>query len=162
MSFDFKLSKDGVNVLDATEEELLLSLDKPLAKLDTANEVSFQNIRLNFATDPPEPNATTVIYADTLVYEIEHGYDYIPSFWSLIRVMNPPNAGVPFSQAYFQDSGVVSGVNAFTLASFSVKATDTKIQFWIQKYRDVGSPVNPLIGLILQIRLYVFADDLQF
>lgn len=125
------------------------------AKLDTNNPVSFSNVRIQFNTDPPEPVAPA-IYRETKVFSTPHGYNYIPSNWSLVAVEVPPATGV--YQSYYQEDGLVSAQTATDGAYFSVGMDSTNVNFYVRKYNDAGSP-NSLVGVALKVRIYVFAED---
>jgi hypothetical protein len=76
----FSVSSSGSRVQTALGPDSLLSIDKPLTKLDTTNKVSFQTISILFNREPPQPTASS--YTNTVLYKTEHGYkNYIPSTW---------------------------------------------------------------------------------
>jgi hypothetical protein len=141
-------------------ENILFTTKHPTAKLDTANPVSFQNIGFRFISDPPEPaNPPTAL--TTRVATLPHGYSYTPSFWSLVNIVLPVPAA--FRQDYFQESGVLSLQTAFDGAQFLVSADETNIYFDVTKTLNTasGGVANPLTGMVLRIRLYVFVEGIQ-
>lgn len=139
-------------------ENIIFTTKYATAKLDMANPISFQSIRLTFLNDPPEPpNPPTEL--TTRVAILPHGYTYTPSFWSLVNILLPIPTN--FKQDYFQESGVLSTQTAFDAAEFLVTADNTNIYFDVKKTRVTasGGMVNTLTGMILKIRLYIFVED---
>lgn len=163
MDFGIKVSADESDALEAAAEDLLLSTTYPFAKIDSSNDTSFRNILLSFNQDVPQPSGVgTDLYRDTVVYSFEHGYDYAPSYWSLIQVVVPPSS-VTFSQERFQDTGVIGGITAFDSASLTVKVDDERVYLVVTKYKDTafgGGNVN-LVPCTLRVRLFVFVEELE-
>lgn len=150
---------DGYDALTAEQSQQLLNTRYAHAKLDISNDRSFQNIRLNFINNPPEPSG---VFPDenrtTLVATFEHGYDYTPSYWSLINTITPA-VGAVFWQEYFQDEGVIGAHSASDDALFYIEVTATNVNFYVRKfYNNVFGTPNNLVGCQLLIRLYLFAE----
>lgn len=141
-------------------ENIIFTTKYATAKLDTSKNISFRNIILTINTDPPEP-ANPPVYQKTRIATMPHGYNYNPSFWSLINILLPVSS--TFDQDYFQEAGVVSKNTAFDEATFIVSANNQNIYFDVLKYSDIGAggSTNNISGLKLKIRLYVFAEDLD-
>lgn len=153
------VSQNGLDVRGASGPQLLFSARDPFAKLDKTKATSFQNIRLLFNHEPPDPNGTTDFGPlTTLVYQFPHGYDYVPSTWFLLQIIS----GGPVR--YQQESAEILLVNAlfYTSAVFRVSIDKDNVYFYIDKYYDAGGggPTAHILGFTLLIRQYVFAGDL--
>lgn len=137
-------------------EKILFTTKYATAKLDTTNQASFSNITLRFINDPPEPGGGGGT-ATTRVGIFEHGYDYKPSYWSLIQVVLATSSNYA---PYFQEQGNISSQTITDdTVIFRVSADEKNIYFNIDKTNTgLGSP-NNITGMILRIRLYVFAED---
>lgn len=146
------VSDKGSDVKDL--KDIIFTSKYATAKLDTKNETSFRNIDFTFNSDPPEP-VSPAIYRKTKVGSIPHGYDYWPSYWSLVEVLLPVGS---FYEQVFQETGLVDKDGAFAEASFMVKADSTSINFFVRKYKE-DVQTTDLTGLRLRIRLYVFVED---
>lgn len=158
--FGIKVARIGSDVDTATGVDVLMNTRYPFAKLDTAEDISFQNITFTFNNDPPNPSG---VFPDqlrtTTVYTQAHPYNYIPAVWGLVKITtNAPSSA--FQQAYFLNEGVVAARTAFSEAGFRVEADDDNIYFEVDKwYGGGGDPVTNIAGLVLKVRLYVFADE---
>lgn len=73
--------KSGANIQNPTPQETILNSTQPFTKLDTQNIVSFQTISILFNSEPPQPPITAPFTTDTIIYQFEHGYTYVPSVW---------------------------------------------------------------------------------
>lgn len=153
--YGIAISNKDSNVNDL--KDILFTSKYATAKLDTSKDISFSNILFTFLNNPPEPTPPASV--TTRVMTIPHTYNYIPSFWSLINISSPVSSS--FRQDYFQESGIVSAQTAFDSAVFYVDADKDNINFYVTK--DINDAVfglpNPLTGLILKIRLYVFVEN---
>ena len=156
------VSSNGVDVNAASGPQIIFSSQYPFAKLDKTNTVSFQNIALLFAHEPPNPNGTSVFQITTLVYQFPHGYKYVPSTWFLMQ--NPTNSGVGLQPNYQQEGGIIIATDEgnFTAAILTMQADATNIYFYVTKYYTAGDsqPLPNILGFSLNIRVYVFAGDL--
>lgn len=83
-----KVSASGSSVDDSTKAKVLLDDKNPLAKLDSQNTVSFQNIRILFNNEPTASSLSNP-NTKTLIYTFPHGYDYVSSSWLLWFNTNP-------------------------------------------------------------------------
>lgn len=155
--YGIRVSLEDQNVFEATGQELILSTANPFAKLDTTNDVSFQNVLLTFLTNPPEPSVGTEL--TTTVHSFAHGYTYIPSAWHLVTIVTP-KSGTSFDQDYFQDSGVIAQNTAFDGVTFFVEVDATMVYYKVTKFLDTGSggSANDITGMQLRIRSYVFVE----
>lgn len=149
-------SRRGVDAADARAAERLLDMTQEFMKLDTANDAAFKSITFTFNQNPPEVANTTT---RTVVYRYKHNYTYRPTIWSLVQTVTTPASN--FTQAYFQSVGVLAARTAFDGASFGVLADEKDVIFYVDKYQDTafGGLPNNLIGTILTVRVYVFAND---
>lgn len=77
----FAVSTSGSSIQTALGPQALLSMKNPFTKLDTTNKNSFQTISLLFNHDPTQPPNASPYYADSLLYQFAHGYQYIPATW---------------------------------------------------------------------------------
>jgi len=154
MDYGIKVSDEGINALEATGQELFLSIGTPQAKLDTTNSVSFQNISITFVNEPPDaPLGTSVT---TLIYEFDHGYTYKPQIWNLVE--NP--SGTPFAYQYFQEGGIVMiGSTTTQWATIDIEVTASKVKYSITKGNYIAGTPPVLLGSTLKIRTYVFVDE---
>lgn len=155
------ISQNGVDARNATGSQLLFSAHDPFAKLDKSKTTSFQNIRLLFNHEPPDPDGTVNLGPLTtlIMPPIPHGYDYVPSTWFLLQIIS----GGPIR--YQQESAEVLLVdNSFyTAAVFRATADKDNVYFYIDKYYDAGGhgSTAKILGYTLLIRLYIFAGDLS-
>lgn len=158
--YGIKVSQDGVDARTATDAQLLLNMKYPIAKLDTTNPVSFQNFTITFVTDPPEPALDS--NNTTLIYRFAHGYNYVPQMWSLINVVTPP-ASRSILQPYAQDANLLANVTPADTAVMRVRADATYINITVDKSRTSlpGNGPNPLPGLVVKLRIYVFVQDVS-
>lgn len=142
-------------------ENILFSTKYPTVKLDTDKPTSFRDFTLKFTNDPPAPSGVIGdVRITTKVASLPHGYNYIPSSWSLVNVVLPPPS--PFYQRYFQEYGTISAYSSDDSAQFYIELDSANVNFYVKKVRfDPGASSNPLIGAILKLRLYIFAEDLN-
>jgi len=157
--FGIKIVDDVTDVSSATTVQTLLSSKYELMKLDRNNNVSFQNIRIFFANEPPAPDAlnTTV----TLLYKFEHGYKYTPAIWSYCKADGVTVGGVT-GTVYFTDNGTVGGSTTSAGASYATVQTgadETYCYIYITKFTGVSGVPIYMAGSALNFRFYVFAQD---
>ena len=152
-NFGIKVTGDSTNINEAGIEQTLLNSKDPLMKLDRANSVSFQNIRIFFANEPPVPAANTT--TTTLLYKFKHGYDYTPAIWSYCRFDGAITT-------YFVDSGTIAGTTTGIGTSYAqifTGADSAYCYIYIFKYTGpLAAPVY-VAGSALNFRFYVFAQD---
>lgn len=153
------ISEEDKNAYTSTGTDLLLDMDSPLAKLDSSNDVSFQNILLTFNTEPPNPDGVTSFNRDTEVYRFKHGYSYIPATWMMYQNLTPDSVG---SVAYSTIGGVIASPDAGSAAYLFYYVDSTYVHIVVRKsfQSGVGSGVTAIIGYRLRIRIYVFAEDI--
>jgi hypothetical protein len=168
------ISQNNVDVSQATDKQLVFNDKYPFHKLDKSKTVSFQNIRLFFNTEPPNPTGvypTDVGPVTTLVYSFPHGYKYTPATWFLMS--NVTSSGTGLQPAYQQEGGYGGFFGAliletneldFTAAILRVTADSTNVNFYVDKYWSNPGGANPtpanIAAFTLLIRVYVFAEDL--
>lgn len=158
------VSSNNVGVKGASITQTIFSSQYPFSKLDKTNNVSFQNIALLFAHEPPNPAGTVGNTGPikTLVYPFAHGYNYVPSTW--VMVQNPTNTGVGQQPPYFQESWPIirTDANNYTAAELHLQVDATNVNFYVWKYYDnTNTPSLPnILGFSLNIRVYVFVGDL--
>lgn len=140
--------QSGQNVNEAVDSALLLTSKYVVIKLDTTKNQSFQNINLVFLNNPPGGGANTVVYS------FAHTYNYVPSNWSLVRIATVDPSSV-FHQNYFMSKGVISQYTLLDYAGFNVQADATNINFEVERFGTAN-----IVGMALQIRMYVFAEDI--
>ena len=160
--YGIKISAPGYDARSATNLQLLLNMEYPIAKLDTTNIVSFQDILLTFVNDPPEPAVPGVTPATTLVYSFNHGYSYTPQVWSLINVVVPPPSSMPTYDVFNQEQALLSILTIVDYASLRIVTDATKVYFYVDKYQSglPGGGPNPLGSCQVKIRVYVFVQDI--
>lgn len=159
------ISQNGVDVRGATGSQLLFSTQYPFGKLDKTNPVSFQNISIFFADEPPNPAGTlgNTGPIKTLVYSFPHGYNYVPSTW--IMCQNPDITGVGLQPAYFQESFIILATDEgfYTAAELHTTVDAENFNIWVWKYYDQSDtpPFPNIQGFSLNIRVYIFVGDLS-
>lgn len=155
--YGIRVSAEDQDAFEASGQNLLLTTEYPFAKLDTTNEVSFQNVLLTFITNPPEPSVGTSL--TTTVYSFAHGYDYIPSAWHLVTIVTP-KSGTSFDQDYFQDLGIIAQNTVADSAVFYVDVDATTVYYRVTKNLDTGfgGTANDITGMQLRIRSYIFVE----
>lgn len=175
--FGINVSSKGVDVTGARGEDLLLSTEYPFHKLDTLKPISFQNINITFAHEPPyPPNPGNPLGGPTLAYKITnitsfaHGYSYIPAIWcmGLLNWEAPDQTKWPsYQNGNYIELGFVGGSNGgHTYAYLWIHADKRKI--YIDCVKSVvsdnngnfPSPIVNVIGFTAKLRLYVFAEDI--
>lgn len=162
--FGIKVTSKDAAVDSAALKEQLLNTKWPFAKLDVTNPVSFQNIRIVFNNDVPYNGDGSARRTD--VYQFKHGAvdpktgkKLVPQFWILGKNSNT----TPGAQAYFTGGGQIAAITAFSPVVFGVEVDDTNVYLYVVKYYDNITPQNTNIaGTILQIRCYIFVEDLGF
>lgn len=90
----FQVSSSGKSVQTATGPDQLLTLNKPMSKLDVTNIISFQTLSILFNHEPPQPPSSPG-YADVQLAQFAHGYTYIPSIWMTWQNHSPAYPGPP-------------------------------------------------------------------
>lgn len=154
--FGIKITGEGTDALTAEQKNTLLNIVYQLMMLDVTNEASFQNVRVRFNNEPPNPDGITVFSLDTLIATIPHGYDYIPATWMLFETDTNPN--FPYGQymGYIDQPGAGSG------ALIIYKVDDENIYVYCRKlYQDgLGVPTSVVAGKMVRLRFYVFANDI--
>ena len=156
------ISSNGVDVRSAKNSQLVFSDKYPFHKLDKTNSVSFQNIRLYFNNDTPNPSGIGAdIYNRTLVYQFKHGYSYIPATWLELFVIS----GL-YVNFFYQEYGVIALTRNFPYCAAELHYTvdATNVNIYIDKFYDLsgGATTVPTVASIsLLIRFYVFVEDLS-
>jgi hypothetical protein len=163
--YGLRVSESGVDATKlgtstASRNKLPINMRSPMAKLDTTNVVSFQNILLTFTTDPPEPTGAGEEKV-TAVYEFSHGYSYAPTVWALAQVIQRPNSPGNYYQNFFQAVGILRTGSSFDFAALQFNNDQNKVYLNIRKYYDAGAGggTNNLIGCQVLVRVYVFTED---
>lgn len=160
--FGMKVSANGTNVSNASNVQMILTSKNPLAKLDRTNKVSFQNIQIFFAHEPPAPAVGTTNTITTLLYQFPHGYPYTPSIWSFCQAVGVQGQ-FQGSTTYFEDSGLIGGSNTSVNAPYALIYTGvdaTNCYVYITKFTGTIGPQIFVAGSLLNIRFYVFVEDL--
>lgn len=159
MSQLITVSANGVDVKNAKGSDVLFSTAFPFAKLDTTNTVSFQIISIFFNNDPPSP-AFGNAPIKTQVYQFKHGYTYVPSTWFLLQFdsASRQTPGYQYENGIIQVSSVADNAN---YAEFDVSIDQTNVTFYITKNTINNiDPLSEIFGYTLNIRSYVFVEDL--
>lgn len=162
--FGIKVTGKDTDLGSAQLKDQLLNTKWPFAKMDVTNPVAFQNFRIVFNNDPPY-NADGSVRR-TQIYSFKHGAvnpktgaKIIPQFWVLGKNSNS-SAG---AQPYFTGGGQIAATTAFNPNVFAVEADYDNMYFYVDKWYDNTTPANAsLVGTILNVRVYVFVDDLGF
>lgn len=159
--FGIKVSQNNTDVSTATDAQTILTSKFPLAKLDRTKTVSFQNIRIFFATEPPAPAVGTTTTTTTLLYSFPHGYSYTPSIWAFCQAVGVTGQ-FSGSITYFQDRGLVGGFEAAgsSNAYITTGVDATNCYIYISKFTGLVGPQIFVAGSALNIRFYVFVEDL--
>lgn len=159
--FGMKVSRNGVDAKVATGNDLILTSQYPLAKIDSTKKASFQNIRIQFNNNIP-------LQTPTIVYQFAHGYNYTPTVWSLCQIFGIAS---PYKTGwnYLTDDGPMLVMNGsfgpVYAVTFWTEVDATNVYFYLYRWYDqtiVESPnINVTIaGMSLRIRTYVFAEDI--
>ena len=156
-----KISKENIDVSNATGDNILLDINKPLHKLDVTNTVSFQNLLVIFNNEPPNPDGVTSFSLDTEIYKFKHGYSYIPCTWFLYQNLTPNSVG---SVEYAQYGGQIASPDAGSSAYLYYYIDPTYFHIVVRKNYQfgVGIGVTSIIGYRLRLRIYVFAEDIGY
>lgn len=159
--FGIKVSANNTDVYSATDAQTILTSKFPLAKLDRTNPVSFQNIRIFFASEPPAPAVGTQTTTTTLLYSFPHGYSYTPSIWAFCQAVGVTGQ-FSGTTTYFQDKGLVGGSDTSVGAANAQVYTgvdETNCYIYITKFTGLLGPQIFVAGAALNIRFYVFVED---
>lgn len=134
-------------------DQVIFTTKYPFAKLDTTNLVSFQNIRLFFATEPPGVEGSIV---STTVYSFKHGYTKPPTYWLLYQ--NLASANTAGSFAYGQEGSVIVSPIVSTFAQLKILLDDTTAYIQVEKTWTMGGPAPLIAGTTLLLRIYIFVE----
>lgn len=157
----FAVSSNGSDVQTATGPQQLLSIGKPLTKLDITNQVSFQTIQLLFNHEPPQPPNSAPFYSNTLVYQFPHGYDYVPATWMEWQNHSPafPLApGIGSSNTIFYPNGDDSaGLTAYdAIVNNAIIGGSSNSLVALTQYNNAGST-----SFTTSASLYLKADKIN-
>lgn len=165
------VSAPGKSLQGAVGADITFNTRYPFAKLDSTSKVSFQNINIFFANDPPNPNGTTSFARNTVVYAFPHGYKYIPTIWCIFQrtgAGDQGNLAITKYGPYGYENGLICVSNDGSSAQFAtldLSADETNIYISITKnYRTGGTYIDPpvnLSGYSLLVRVYAFVNDLS-
>lgn len=160
LDYGILITQPGVGVVDSKPQQQVMNTRFPFFKIDTQKKTSNQTILMLITNNPPEPPSGST--NRTQLYKFAHGYTYVPSIETLYYVTSP-GAATANTQAYFQNSGLLSAHSGFDSASIYASADATNIYFYCEKFLDtsgsLGQP-NDLTGTTLKITVHVFADDI--
>lgn len=160
--FGIKVSTNNTDVSAASNAQMVLTSQYPLAKLDRTKQVSFQNIQIFFADEPPAPPVSpTPTITTTFIYKFAHGYPYRPSIWSFCQATGVTGQ-FQGSTTYFEDNGLIGGslaANAPNCQLFT-GVDDTYCYVYVTKYTGTVGPAVFVAGALVNIRFYVFVEDL--
>jgi len=148
----FKVSRDGIDVLEAKQHQLSYSSRyKAIQYYDV-------NFKVHTLTLPPMWSSVVDTQADEGTYvDINHGLGYPPFFLAFFRstYINPTiSLSVPFMG--------VSGIDVFAygIASFC-DATRIRISFWRESIYLLGPQPNFNYEESVVIKVYIFTEDLS-
>ncbi len=151
MSGPITIVKSGYDVQSATGTNILLNSDYPFTKLDTQNIVSFQTISLLFNREPTQPPGTAPYYANTLIYQFPHGYNYVPSPWLMWQNSDPefpPSPGNGNTATTFYPFGDdTSGGDAITIMNSS-GSLNANSYLALESYGEQGTSVQVTSALL--------------
>lgn len=164
--FGIKVTQKGKDLDGAQLTDEVLNTRWPFAKLDVTNPAAFQNFRIVFNNDAPYDTSGAV--KRTEIYRFKHncvdpqGNKLVPAVWLLGSNTNTTGG----AQAYFEGGGQIAATTPGNPVLFVVNWDADNVYFYVDKYYDTSasSPfqyVN-IAGTILNIRTYVFVEDLQF
>lgn len=161
--FGMKISKKDKSVSSATGQDLFFDGKYPFAKLDRTRTASFQDIRLAFVNAPPIPGAGGAAIT-TNVYQFAHGYSYKPQMWVMgQRIAEPTTAtpGLPYFK-YFHRFAYLGDFGTIIYPQLEIWHDVTNVYFSVTTFDNsfFGGAAMDLRGLILQIRVFIFAEDL--
>lgn len=156
--YGFLTSLPGKDVLHPAIGDLVVSTKYPLAKLDSSTSVSFQNVNIFFAHDPPEPAMLGNIQT-TLIDSFPHGYKYKPRFWALGTLST---AAFNYHQDYFIGSGILSAHTTSDYAQIYVNVDSTNVNIYVDKFLDTFGTANDLTATSVKLRVYVFVEDVGY
>lgn len=159
--FGITVSSNNVDTTQATTSQQLLTSKYPLMKLDRTNKVSFQNLRIFFANEPPAPAVGTTTVTTTLITFFPHGYKYVPKIWSFCRAVGVTGQ-FQGSITYFLDRGLIGGNGTAANAPNSyayVEVDATNVYVYVTKFTGTVGPPIFLAGATLNFRIYVQVDD---
>jgi hypothetical protein len=158
--FGIKVTSKDKDLKTAGIQDQLLNTKWPFAKMDVTNPASFKNIRIVFNNDLPGSGAgvrTTVKqYAHNM--KDPKGNKLIPKFWVLGTNSNS-SAG---AFKYLGADGQVAATTVDSSVQIDVWVDNTNVYIDFIKYYDpaTGDPNPTMVGTILNLRVYVFVEDL--
>lgn len=150
--YGIKISKQGEDVMSASNISLLLSTKFPNTKIDQTKNNTFRTTTVTFLNNPPEAILTEIA-------SFEHGYTYKPEVWGLWHIVWGPGSLV--SGQIYDGYGTVASSTGVPSATITYKITDTHIKLYA--YWSDPFDLNPidLTGTVATLTSYVFADDLS-
>lgn len=144
--FNFKISLPGNDVNNSSPSQLVVDDRYPTWKCDLrSNPKHFGTINFNIASLAPFPSST-------IIYQIPHGYPYIPSF---LTIWNYPAGTDPAFQSINSTFGIGDIPNIRGNGIGVTMQTDQQF-FTITATNFGNSAVANVAGTI---RFYIFAND---
>ena len=158
--FGMKVMKKGVDYGSTKLQDQLLNTKWPFTKMDVTNPAAFKNIRIVFNNDlPSSPSGVTtnvVKYAHNITDA--KGNKLIPRYWAMGDNSNT-SAG---AFKYLGADGQVAATTVDANVQIKVWVDNTYVYIdFIKTYDPATGDPNPnMVGTILNIRVYVFVEDL--
>lgn len=154
MPYLFKIALSDVDVRKATPEQCSIHSEYNSPKIDSTKD-HFLNVNITFDNEPPTPASGTT---NTLtLFELEHGYKYVPEVW--FHVDATPNFGGTVDERYGPGATILSFQGAASIATLRASVDKDVVRIYLEKsWTSPASPPN-VAGQRVETRLYIFADQ---
>lgn len=154
--FVLKVSLPRFDVNTARPEDCAIHSGYNSPKIDV-QKGNFQSFQINFNNEPPDPGSPGAA-TETIIYQREHGYDYVPQTW--VEVDYIATFGVSSFPVYAPGKALLGAVSAFDATYFGVRSDSKYLYLYIRKESSaLDNSILHIAGTSLRCRVYVFAEN---
>lgn len=156
MGFALKISLPGYDVKDASPEHCAVHTSFNSPKIDVAKN-NFVSFNVNFNHEPPDPAVAGTVQ-ETIIYQQEHGYNYVPQCW--VEVDFTATFGIASFLSYGPGRANLGAVGAFDATYFGVRCDSKYMYLYVRKESSpFDNSILHIINTSLRCRVYVFAEE---
>lgn len=154
--FILKVSLPGFDVNTASPEECVIDSRYNTPKIDV-QKGNFQSFQVNFNNEPPDPTSAGTS-TETIIYQREHGYDYVPQTW--VECDYTATFGTFTFPVYGPGTAGLGAVSAFDATFFGVRCDSKYLYLYVLKGSSaLDNSVLHIAGTSLRCRVYIFAEN---
>lgn len=151
MAHLLKVALPGFDVKTATPEQCAVHSGFSAPKIDATKE-HFTTFQVFFVNEPPDPAIGSTL--ETILHATPHKYDYQPQTWLHADYIS--NYGGTTTQQFGPGEALIATPSIGNSAYVGIRVDRNNYYVYIRK--ESASAGIPVIGMSINLRLYIFAD----